>query len=228
MREVVKPILIETDDRKEGLKRHNIQKKLPVLGKEIGMDLFLEDWVAPYGKGKLADIFVKLEKSMKGGKLVFATGEIRFNNKDDGILEISPNDISVDSFLKTPRQAPESGYLNQVILEHPVSEKGRKLEAEYLTIIGKLYYLEKDYSQYNAFRRHALSGYYYVRTRGNIDDNGKYTGNFGVIDGPITFWRICEEQIDTGYIKLDMLLNLNRENNIEFSVGMQWPQDFGK
>jgi hypothetical protein len=96
-------------------------KKLvvPELGKPFGVDLMVGDWVAPYGKGAVADFIFQVDRqpsrTVKSGpyqrdvKLFDATMTVGFASKGDGLL-IASNTAFADSAFRLARYAPENGY----------------------------------------------------------------------------------------------------------------------
>lgn len=95
--------------------------KFPIPGElgPVGFDLEMRDWVAPYGKGKVADFIIRgvlKDPSDPGyreedGRTIMsrAKGFIRvaFSNPDDGIQRIEDNG---GSKLAGPAEAPLEGY----------------------------------------------------------------------------------------------------------------------
>ncbi len=89
--------------------------QVPANGVGCGLDLMEADWVAPYGKGKVADINVtvtKLEYRSMADFDVSAT--VSFPPTDNGIQEIQlPKEFS-SSLFRWPRMAPEVGYNTEI------------------------------------------------------------------------------------------------------------------
>jgi len=98
----------------------NTQKKklrIPVFDKLIGFDLEVGDWVAPYGKGKIADFVVKMNRRFKHSQDYDASLEISFSNKSDGIqLFVLPEKFTTSSY-KFAYKAPLNQYKNKWIVE---------------------------------------------------------------------------------------------------------------
>jgi len=81
------------------------------LNEPCGYDLEEADWVAPYGKGKIADFFITvthLKYTDYFNNEMTAT--ISFPNDGDGIQEIKLPHEFANSKFKWPRTAPETGY----------------------------------------------------------------------------------------------------------------------
>jgi hypothetical protein len=84
---------------------------IPAVGKPCGYDLEAGDWVAPHGRGKIADFIITLTNRHYESRSVFDVGAtITFSNPLDGIQETQlPKEYATSEF-KWPRQAPENGY----------------------------------------------------------------------------------------------------------------------
>jgi hypothetical protein len=89
-------------------------KTSPIPGKAAGFDLFEGDWVAPYGNGKISDLLINLSFQSQDDVDGAVRGEIRFGNKDDGLIPIMELSAT-ESLLKYPRVAPEDGYEIKVV-----------------------------------------------------------------------------------------------------------------
>ncbi len=102
-------------------------KEKPALDKQIGFDLMAGDWIAPYGKGRNADMFFTwhVDQDMN---VVPALGThdnrgsdskltISFPNSGDGIQEFDvPGRFGNEgSELRSPQKAPAEGYESQLI-----------------------------------------------------------------------------------------------------------------
>lgn len=85
------------------------RKETPALGKEVGFDLFENDWVAPHGKGKTSDLLITLSLATDGEENKKVTSEIRFGNPDDGLVPIMELAYP-ESELLYPPIAVENGY----------------------------------------------------------------------------------------------------------------------
>jgi len=86
--------------------------ELPKAGEFIGFDLAEFDWVAPYGKGKRADLIFKVERQFESWENFEAHLRIGFPNVGDGILAY-PVPIDQGSTLRMPARAPDTGYLSE-------------------------------------------------------------------------------------------------------------------
>jgi len=87
--------------------------ELPVAaGQSVGFDLMVAEWVAPYGKGKVADLVFTLNElvPLTDAENPFDyTLTLTFANEGDGIQSVfAPPHKGSD--LRLPRFAPEGGY----------------------------------------------------------------------------------------------------------------------
>jgi hypothetical protein len=85
---------------------------LPAREKKLGYDIIVADWVAPYGKGKSADIFFEYTSEYRdlhdyNGRLVMT-----FPNEYDGFIEFEVDFLN-GSELKSAYYAPDSGYTTE-------------------------------------------------------------------------------------------------------------------
>ena len=97
---------------------------LPEIGRPIGYDLMIGDWVAPYGKGLTNDFIFALNRQFTNVNEAFnATLKLAFSNVGDGIQPIL---VKTHSALRSPRFAPEDGYEPQLILRK-YRERGKPI-----------------------------------------------------------------------------------------------------
>ena len=87
--------------------------KLPALNKDIGFDLIVSDWVAPFGEGKNADFVLNLGKHFINTKSFWAVLTLKFSNINDGIINVKEN-FDGGSVFKLPRFAPDYGYQKSI------------------------------------------------------------------------------------------------------------------
>jgi hypothetical protein len=82
-----------------------------VEGEEIGIDLLKADWVAPHGKGEVADVMVKIVSAPDSGPRTLGDLSWRFPGEGNGMLRVPPEDCHANSDFRMPRYAPSDGYL---------------------------------------------------------------------------------------------------------------------
>jgi hypothetical protein len=86
--------------------------ELPAVGQPVGFDLTMAEWVAPYGKGKVADLVFTLNELVPltdVTKPFDYTLTVTFTNEGDGIQSVLALPHK-GSDLRLPRMAFENGY----------------------------------------------------------------------------------------------------------------------
>jgi hypothetical protein len=87
-----------------------VDSEIPEVDQPCGYDLEAGDWVAPSGKGKIADFVVTLKRQYVNDRNYDDTVVLSFSNPGDGIQEtMMPKEFDGSSF-RWPREAPENGY----------------------------------------------------------------------------------------------------------------------
>lgn len=84
------------------------QIEIPVIGKDIGFDLIMYDWVFPYGKGIQSDFVVNLTRRFVSWDDQDSKLLVKFTNRFDGIQLVT--DDFLGSEYSLPRYASETGY----------------------------------------------------------------------------------------------------------------------
>lgn len=104
------PVFVLKDVRKPiPMYAGRIDSGPPTNGQPVGVDLMLGDWVAPYGKGKVADIIFLSELVRRSPTDYDYKLSISFPNAGDGIQQFNAA-TGPFSRLLSPHDAPESGY----------------------------------------------------------------------------------------------------------------------
>lgn len=86
-----------------------VETAIPDFNVALPYDLSVGDWVAPRGKGKIADIIFTAKLDQRSESDYNYTLTVSFPNKGDGIQTFDAP-LNVGSELKSPRYAPEEGY----------------------------------------------------------------------------------------------------------------------
>ncbi len=86
--------------------------EIPATTAEVGFDLEAADWVAPYGKGNVADFIFLLSRRYASRTDVDVQADLRFRNPSDGIREVTLPDLGRQSHLQWEREAPADGYIS--------------------------------------------------------------------------------------------------------------------
>jgi hypothetical protein len=85
---------------------------LPAVEKPIGFDLEVGDWVAPSGKGRVADFVFRLEGRFNSPRDYDQTFMLTFSNAQDGIMQVK-YPVRTGPAFKFPYEAPLAGYESQ-------------------------------------------------------------------------------------------------------------------
>ena len=89
-----------------------------VFKKDIGYDLMVGDWIAPYGKGLTTDIIFTEEFNKKSVFDYDYKFTISFPNTGDGIQEFTVPDAEKGSGLRSPHEAPNDSYQSPMVREN--------------------------------------------------------------------------------------------------------------
>jgi hypothetical protein len=142
---------------------YRFSRSIPVEGEEIGIDLLKADWVAPHGKGEVADVMVKIVSYDPAGR---GGGELhwRFPGAHNGLVPIAKEQLAWDSDYRMPRHAPASGYISD--WTYKAYWKGQDIASEFAPDgipLGRQPY--------------------FLRIRSRASDEGKFVGAlYGRID----------------------------------------------
>lgn len=90
---------------------------IPEENKSVGYDLFVGDWVKPYGKGEISDMAVlfKLEFDDAKKDAYKYSMEVTAGRDNDGFCPIPKESIISESSFKLPFEAPAEGYLKNIL-----------------------------------------------------------------------------------------------------------------
>lgn len=166
--------------------------EIPIVGKEIGFDLVVFDWVMPYGKGVVPDLLFNLERRVAGRKDFDATITMTFPNKFDGI-QLYKENRQYGSQFHLPRFAPESGYGKSLILREWRNPGDGSVKRNFN-------FLDEDVN-------------YLFRVRSE-EKGGKFVkAMYGKISGPIDFSAVHSI---TAKIYFKYYLNPDYTRNLEF------------
>ena len=159
----------------------NFKTNIPVVDEWVGYDFEYNDWVAPHGKGIVADIEVSLSEEKPTEEDEIETLKIRFPYPLAGAY-VMKKDLNCD--LKSVYHAnPNATYQQEITwykklqtkdeLNHPLFRKERRFIPTTRIIEEKI--LSKD-------------DYLIFRTRTKVDENGNLIeARYGKIYGPIEF-----------------------------------------
>lgn len=168
-----------------------IESEIPVVDSPVGYDLMIGDWVAPYGKGKVADFVFTLKRRVANWKDFETHLLLLFSNPLDGIQPVKEIG-TMGSIFRLPRTAPETSY-----------------QTEWTNSIGNI--AGKGYFQTQV--KDCLG--YFFRVRTVVDGNGKLVhALYGKIKGPIQF---DARESKTAHVAFTYYLNPTpNDRNVEF------------
>lgn len=132
-------------------------------GEPVGFDLEMFDWVEPYGRGQQADLTIGLRRRPSAEKE--QDGQAEENSEFVFSAGAAPNGFVEGirdpwSFMSTPYEAPETGYVQELRFEHR-----RRNGPVWFDMMG-----EEDYC--------------FVRCRAVVDDSGRILhARYGKIRG---------------------------------------------
>jgi hypothetical protein len=134
----------------------NSSKKLiPDMASDFPFDLMAWDWLPPHGKGRVADLLIRVDERKEGEEIQSRSLQLRFSNEHDGLIPIMKLH-GVESVLKSPRTAPENGYeMRELTIAY---QKGQIISYEDLDKLPKGYFF-RIRTQVNAAGE-VVSAYY--------------------------------------------------------------------
>ena len=131
-----------------------VNEKVPVYGQAVGYDLMAGDWVAPYGKGSVADFIFNVTGEYKSFHERETRMAVTFSNAKDGIQSFKSlplhNEEPLGSVFWSGYEAPINGYESVYEYERISTQDGSRDK--------------------NVFQRKDLN--YYYRVRAQVDSSG--------------------------------------------------------
>lgn len=85
-----------------------VETQIPVLGKEIGFDLIVRDWMAPYGRGEREDFRIIVSRQVDNIDSYEGSLSIVYDGAYCGVQ--IDNDVATNSGYRSSRLAPSDGY----------------------------------------------------------------------------------------------------------------------
>jgi hypothetical protein len=142
--------------------------KVPKTNEKIGYDLFQNDWISPYGKGKEIDLYFEIKGYYKNPRDHESFLIITFPNPYDGVIE-TEWDPKNKSELKSSHLAPLEGY-----------QGSYEKEFSYVMPKGQLGNPQKYVNEHNEYRIFIIRTRTVVNEEGEVIDAkyGKFYGDF--------------------------------------------------
>ena len=102
LKQIIKPIPMYA---------RTLRKGLPPNVERVGFDLVEGDFTHPNGRGKVADLIFAPDVEDRGNDDYDMKITVTFSNAKDGIVPFAVRPPLNGSVLRSPHQAPETGYL---------------------------------------------------------------------------------------------------------------------
>jgi len=174
--------------------------EVPEIGRFIGYDLIVKDWVVPYGLGTHRDFLFKIdvEKSISN-RDYDVTFILKFSNPGDGLVKYTPDTSKGKSALRLPHHAPVSGYEVEYVQHY----EGTPGEIK-IGVSG-----DPDFDNN-----------YFFRVRTELDDDGNVVGGlYGKVHGSVELGNYAWLHIEKPYLSFNYYLNPNNnDTNIEYDL----------
>jgi len=135
-----------------GISKDVDRLRIPAFDKLIGFDLEAGDWVAPYGKGKVADFIFNVGGYFKGLNDYDQSLTLSFSKHGDGIMQFKkPKQLG--SSLKWPYEAPLSGYESQRVWRKTFDGKKRTTNLDNRGDMNNLFRVRTELDEHGNVRR---------------------------------------------------------------------------
>jgi hypothetical protein len=89
-----------------------VSKAVPIQAENVGFDLFVGDYVAPYGRGNTSDLIFRLRNNERAPDNYDYELTVAFSRKLDGILPFKAISHLQGSAFRSPYSAPDVGLLS--------------------------------------------------------------------------------------------------------------------
>jgi hypothetical protein len=107
------------------------QSSIPITNQPVGYDLIAGDWIAPYGQGKSVDIILTKNYAKRAENDLDNEIIVTFPNPGDGIQPFETPPVRQGSWLRSPHEAPEHGYVNYLARMYYRRRPGQDSRSEY-------------------------------------------------------------------------------------------------
>jgi hypothetical protein len=172
---------------------------LPVKSEPVGFDFTVNDWVAPYGKGIHKHILLEFNGTAASNLDFSGKLAVRFPGESDGLVDMTYAP-GIDSEMKLPYEAPESGYRASKVLVYSRISSGPG--AGYDSNIS----VDENFG-------------YFLRVNSETDGDGKIKqANYAKIGGDIKF-DPRTDNASAAYIEMTYYFNPQiNDRNLEFDI----------
>jgi hypothetical protein len=174
---------------------------VPAAGLEVGYDLIVGDWLAPYGRGRRADVVMRSEGEVRSDRNYQGQLMLAFPGSGNGFVPFETSEIET-SPLRMPYEAPEKGY--------ETTRTWRSIRRYNSQTMRNEEYVD-DSSKILSF---------FIRIRSEVDAEGRVVkAMYGKIHAPFIFdargidpWGKTRKQ----YVSFTYYVNPDGTRNIEF------------
>lgn len=175
----------------------------PAVATKLAYDLFVGDWMPPFGEGKVSDIQLELTGSFLGQEGRWGEVTMEFVNEADGLLPIEALRDTA-SPMKLPALAPTEGY--ELRRHHDKRSTANANQGPVNFGGGR----EHDVDQ-------EVPAAYFMRIRTQRDSAGKIeSAYFGKVTTPLTL-ELPDSRSNKPKIRFTYYLNPNpNDRNLEF------------
>jgi len=198
LKKVIDPIAMYAVNR--SAPRPGELPEIPEIGRFVGYDLMVNDWVVPHGLGTHRDLLFKIDITRANSTRDYdVTFTLKFSNVGDGLIEYTPDISKGKSALRFPHHAPVSGYIDELVQHYERTPGIRK------TRKGPRGNPDFDTN-------------YFFRVRTELDDKGNVVGGlYGKVHGQIELGNWAWLHKEKAYIDFNYYLNPNNnDTNIEY------------
>jgi hypothetical protein len=173
-----------------------VHGEVPAKGVDVGYDLVVGDWIAPYGRGRIADIVFHGEGVLKDNRNYRGKLTVTFPGQGNGLIQLEvPQPQS--SPLRMPYEAPADGYESERVWRAVRKYNPQTMEnEEYVNDSSK-------------------TGNFFIRVRAELDAEGKIMkALYGKIHAPFEFGPRGKNAMPAIYFVY--YLNPDGTRNIEY------------
>ena len=108
-------VMLKKIGKPEAMYARHTEAKIPVDSFPVGFDLVAADWVAPYGRGEVADFVFESNRKIVTPADFSGFLRLTFSNPTDDIASVRDAQDRGRSQLKLPREAPNTGYSREQV-----------------------------------------------------------------------------------------------------------------
>jgi len=194
LKKIINPIPMYAVNR--GAPRKGELPIIPLVGRFVGYDLMINDWMAPHGLGTHRDFLFKVDIDRAVSYRDHdVTLTLEFSNAGDGLIKYTPDTSKGKSLLRFPHQAPITGYEPKFVRHY---EARTDIRVPRVSSTGDSEYQNN----------------YFFRVRTELDNDGNVVGGlYGKIHGRIKLSKFIAESGSAPKPNISFNYYLNPNNN---------------